>query len=149
MNTPESPQRKYKQTIIPKVDDQQFEGMQLRQLKNYVREYFNNEIRNTAVTNEHKNITVKFSRKGFDHILHARNAGYVKLKAIVVMKEMIMYAEYSNFQKKDTDDPFNVLGYFNYKCKVNIEDTIHLFRIVVRLTNEGKFYYDHAVKVRK
>ncbi len=139
----------YKQKTIPVVDDKQFAGMKLGKLKEYVKIYFNDNLRNMSVINQHKGISVKFSRKGFDHLIHARNVGYVKLKAVIVLKEMVENAVYLNFKDKDEDDTKDILGYFNFKSKVKVESKIQTFRIVIRLTKSGKFYYDHAVKVRK
>ena len=42
-----------------------------------------------------------------------------------------------------------IIGYMNFKVSVMIEENSHKFRIVVRITKDGKFYYDHAVKVKK
>ncbi len=140
---------KYKQTYIPVVDDTQFKEMKLSELKEYVKTYFNENLRSKTATNFHKQITVQFSRKGLDHLLYARNAGYIKLKAVVVLKEMIENAVYLNFKNKDSDDVADIIGYFNFKCKVNVESNVQIFRIVIRLTKTGKFYYDHAVRVRK
>ena len=138
---------KYKQTEIPEVDDKQFNDMPLGKLKKYVTNYFDREIKNSTVKNIHKGITVEIRKAGLRHLIHARNAGYVKLKAVIVLKEMIKNAEYSNFNEPDDNDGLDVLGYFNLKCKAKIEEKQHTFRIVIRLTKDGKFYYDHSVRV--
>ncbi|MFQ3578547.1 MAG: hypothetical protein SNJ71_00220 [Bacteroidales bacterium] len=139
----------YKQTYIPTVNNKDFQGMKLGELKVYVKKYYNENIKNTTVTNKHKNITVKFSRKGIDHLLYARNAGFVKLKAVLKLKEIVENAVFLNFKDKDKSDSKDIFGYINMKCKVNIEEKNQVFRIVIKLTKDGKFYYDHSVKVRK
>ena len=141
--------KKYKQTIIPTVEDKQFEGLKLGQIKKFVRNYFNENIRNKTVKNKHKGITVMFTRKGLDHVIHARNAGYVKYKAIICLPKMVKNAVYLNFKDKDEDDVLDILGYLNFKCNVKVENRIQIFKIVIRLTNEGVFFYDHSVKVEK
>ena len=139
----------YYQKNIPIVDDKQFENLKLGQIKRYVRDYYNLNLRHKSIINVHKGMTIQFSRKGFDHLIHSRNIGYVKIKAVIVLDKMIENAVYLNFKDKDSDDSEDVLGYFNFRCNVKIENTIHYFKIVIRLTKDGKFYYDHAVKVKK
>lgn len=140
---------KYKQNIIPAVDDSQFAGMKLGELKKYVRAFFNENFRNKTVKNTHKGISIKMSMSGLKHLFNARRSGFVKIKAVMALDEMLKYAEYSNFKEPDANDTLDILGYFNFKCKVKVEENVQNFRIVVRLTKDGKFYYDHSVKVRK
>lgn len=139
----------YKQPSVPVVDDKQFEGMALGKIKTYVSDFFDKNLRDTQVKNLHKGITIDMRKAGLRHVIHARNPGYVKMKAVMVVKEMLRNAVYCNFGEPDANDAANVMGYFNFKCKVNVEGKDHVFRIVVRLTTDGKFYYDHAVKVVK
>ena len=139
---------KYKQKIVPVVADNQFAGMRLGQLREYVTNYFDKHIKDCKLINLHKGITVEIRKAGLRHLLYARNAGYVKLKAVMILKEMLINAVYCNFNEPDNDDGLNVIGYLNFKCKAKIEDKVQVFRIVVRLTKEGKFYYDHSVKVQ-
>ncbi len=68
----------------------------------------------------------------------------MKIKAVVVLKKMIETAIFLNFKDKDDNDSKDILGYFNFKSKVKVEDKIQIFRIVVRLTKSGKFYYDRV-----
>ena len=137
----------YRQKEIPKVDENLFVNLKLGEIKKFVSDFFEKNIKNTKIENLHKGINVEIRKAGLRHILYARNAGYNKLKAVIIMKEMIRHATYCNFKEPDEDDEVNVLGYFNFKCKVNIENKIQFFRIAVRLTKDGKFYYDHAIKI--
>jgi hypothetical protein len=50
-------------------------------------------------------------------------------------------------EKPDITDGRNIIGYMNYKVKINVEGKIQTFRIVIRMTNEGKYYYNHSVRV--
>jgi len=140
---------KYKQKIIPIVDDDQFIGMTLGQLKDYIKTYYNTNLKGSTIINKHKGISIQFGREGIRHLLYARKIGYTKLKAVVVLNQLMINSVYCNFKEPDITDTKEILGYLNFKAKVCIEDKIHLFRIVVRLTISGKFYYDHAVRVKK
>ena len=138
----------YKQKLIPVVDDAQFAGMTLGDIKNYVKKYYHANIKDKVVVNKAKGISIKFGRKGLDHVIHARSAGYVKIKAVIVISQMVQHAEYSNY-KDNTKGDINVIGFIHLKSKVKVENKIQVFRIIVRITKDGKFYYDHAVKVKK
>jgi hypothetical protein len=139
---------KYKQTIIPKVDNKLFKDMNLSQIKKFVRVFYNEKFKGKTYINKHKGISVKFTRKGIEHVLYARGRGKEKLQAATVLNKMIQNAEYTNFKDPDENDAKIVLGYLNFKVKVDIDNKIHLFRVVVRLTKHGKFFYDHAVKIK-
>lgn len=134
---------------IPVVDDSQFAGMRLGEIKQYVKEYYDSHHKGKSVINQDKQITVYLGRDGLKHVLFARNVGYIKLKALVVISDMIREAVYCNFKGPDNNDSTKIIGYLNFKSQVIIEGSGYWFRIVVRLTNEGKFYYDHAVRVKK
>lgn len=134
---------------IPTVDDLQFNGMKLGQIKQYVKSYYNSNYKGRTVVNEHKQITVHLGREGLHHVLYARKLGYTKLKALVVIADMIKEAIYCNFKNADENDSNDILGYLNFKSEVIIEGSVYWFRIAVRLTNAGKFYYDHSVWVKK
>jgi hypothetical protein len=138
----------YKQKIIPVVDDVQFQGMRLGEVKLYVKQYFNLHLNGKSVINQSKGFSVKFQRNGLKHIIHARSGGFTKYKAILCMDEMVKYGEYTNF-KPETTTPSGIIGYLHLKSKVKIENKIHTFRIIVRMTKEGKFYYDHSIRIRK
>jgi hypothetical protein len=140
---------KYRQNKIPVVEDKLFAGLKLGEIKTFVSDFFDKNLKNTKVKNTHKGVTVEVRKSGLRHLFHARNAGYVKFKAVIVLKEMIENAIYCNFNEPDVDDDLSVLGYMNFKCSVIVENKIQIFRIVVRITKDGKFYYDHSVKVRK
>lgn len=134
---------------IPTVDDSQFKGMKLGEVKQYVKTYYESNYKGKTVVNTDKQITVILGREGLHHVIFARNAGYVKLKALVVIDDMITNAEYCNFKIADEEDhKKRILGYLNFKSKAIIEGSAYWFRISIRLTNEGKFYYDHAVRIK-
>ncbi len=123
--------------------------MTLGEIKKYVKGYYLKYYAGKSVRNHHKGIVVMLGKPGLKHVVNARNSGYTKLKAIVKIPEMIANAVYCNFKEAGKNDPYSIFGYANFKSKVEVESKIHIFRIVVRVTATGHFYYDHAVKVKK
>ena len=118
-------------------------------LKQEMKSFYNAQLKGKTVKNKQKGISILFSSVGRNHILYARAVGFEKLIAITKLAEMVREAEYCNFKEADENDSRDILGYMNFKVSVCINDEICHFRIVVRLTKNGKFFYDHSVKIRK
>ncbi len=139
-----------KQKYIPKVNDKQFEGMTLGNLKIYVKNHYNTNFKGKSVVNGHKNIVISFRSDGVRHVIYARNAGYVKLKAIVALDQMIKHAVFCNWKYGTTTDlKQGIIGFLHFKAKINIENKDHMFRLVICLDKNGVFFYDHCVRVYK
>ncbi len=134
---------------IPKVENKQFEGMKMGVLKKYVKAFYINNFKTKTIRNKNKEIDIKFSSVGIKHLLHARKSGYIKLKAVTVLDEMIENAIFLNFKNPDSNDTTGIIGYMNFEVFVSIEGQNHYFKVVTRLTKDGNFYYDHSVKVIK
>ncbi len=131
------------------VPTQIWNNLALGELKKTAQEFYKENFKGKKVKNKDRGIIIEMTSTGIRHVLHARNVGYVKLKAIYVLDKMLEQAEFTNFKDRDADDFKEIIGYMNFKVSVMIEENLHKFRIVVRITKDGKFYYDHAVKVKK
>ena len=121
----------------------------LAELKLQVKKYYNDVLHGTSVVNKDKGITVTFSSVGRNHVLYARNAGFEKLVAIFKLPEIVSTATFLNFKNADENDHHSVVGYMNFKSMVSINGKAFQFRMVVRISTNGKFYYDHSVWVKK
>jgi hypothetical protein len=121
----------------------------LDKLKKDVLRYYNQNLKGKSVLNREKGITVIFSNVGIRHVVYARKVGFEKLIAVTKLPEMIRYAAFSNFKGPDENDGKNILGYMNFKVPVIINRIKQWFRIVIRITTDGKFFYDHAVRYTK
>jgi hypothetical protein len=118
-------------------------------LKKEMKSFYDNHLKGKTVKNEHKGISIIFSSTGRNHVLYARAVGFEKLIAIKKLAEMVREAVYCNFKEADQNDSKDILGYMNFKVDVCINQEVCHFRIVVRLTKNGKFFYDHSVKIKK
>lgn len=118
-------------------------------LKKEMKTFYNTRLKGKTVKNKDKGISIVLSSVGRNHILYARAVGFEKLIAIKKLPAMIRDAEYTNFKEPDADDSKDILGYMNFKVNVCINGETHHFRIVVRLTRNGKFFYDHSVRIEK
>ena len=137
-----------RQPYLPVVDETLFKGLALGELKKQAKAHYLQHFAGRTVVNQDKGIRVTFSKPGLRHSLHARNAGYLKVKALFILDELMEVASFSNFKGPDADDSNLVFGYFNFEAKCQIEGNQQRIRLVVRLTRDGKFFYDHALRVR-
>lgn len=141
---------KHKTQPIITLNNTHADSLTLGKLKEYVKGYFIANLDGKQVVNKDKGITVILNKNSLRHVIHARNAGYVKYKAILLMDNMIENAEFCNFKNPDIDDDKdNIVGYMNFRTEAVIENKKQFFRIVVRITKQGKFYYDHVVRINK
>ena len=134
--------------MIIRFQDVLFDQYTLGELKSQAKVFYKKNLKGRSVINRHKGITIIFNEKGLRHTLYARKIGFTKIKAIWYLDEMVQEAVYCNFKNPDYDDVNSVLGYLNFKIRINSEGVIFMFRLVIRLTKDGKFYYDHAVKAK-
>ncbi len=121
----------------------------LAKLKLRAKQFYNEKLHGKSVVNKDKGITVEFSSVGRNHVLYARNAGFEKLIAIFKLPEIVANAKFTNFKNPDQRDPAQVVGFMNFKCTVKINGKAQYFRVVVRLSKAGKFFYDHSVRINK
>ncbi|MDR0814146.1 MAG: hypothetical protein LBN37_00175 [Bacteroidales bacterium] len=123
---------------------------EIANLRVSVKQFYNDHLKGKTVVNQDKGISVIFSRGGRDHVLYGRGIGFEKLIAITKLDDMVRNAKFCNFKNPDDDDDVKkIVGYMNFKVPVDINGQICHFRIVVRITMEGKFFYDHSVKIKK
>lgn len=134
---------------LPNRIEESLKGLKLGAVKKKCHAFFKENFNGKSVKNKHKAVTVSFNMRGINHLIYSRNPGYIKLKAVFVLRELVQNAVFCNFKNPDKNDSPDILGYLNFKSKAKIEGKIHTFRIVVRLTVKGKFYYDHAIRVKK
>jgi len=85
------------------------------------------------------------NKRGLKHALSFSNLNYVqKLKSLYSIEDII---EKAVFYKVETDkrERENIKEIILMKNRIKIEDVIYDIQIIVRHTNEGRFYYDHAL----
>ena len=131
------------------ITNKDWDKYSLSQLKQAVKVFYAENLSGKSIKNKQKGITVVFANTGLRHLLHARTSGYVKLKAISVLPSLIEQAKYSNFKAAVGEESKRIVGYFNFTSKVFCEGKMHNIHITIRLTNNGKFYYDHSLFTKK
>jgi len=95
------------------------------------------------VLNIHKKILIKFIRDGGRKLTYGGKAYIEKFVLIEILEDVIKYAIYCNYKKRKPKDKKTVIGYYNFKCKVKINNKIINIRINIQLRTDGNFYYNH------
>ena len=135
--------KKYKQTIIPSVNEPLVEH-----LGKYVKSYYEKNIQGRSVINKHLGITISFTSIGKGKIAYGNKTLYAKKVAVVqCLPELLRVAKYNNFGVRKPDDKTNVVGFLNFKGKVKINETIENVRLSVMFRTDGKFFYNHEVNI--
>jgi len=140
--------KKYKQTIIPTLDNE-WDNLKIKDLAKKALDFYKGNIEKRKVKNLHKGIEISFVRSGIKHLLNKGVGGSYKYQMVKILPDVIKYAEFKNFKNPDLDDGQNIVGYLNFEALVNKNNEIEKFSITIRLTNEGKFYYHHMLKKKE
>ena len=124
--------KRYKQSVIPKAETPaEWKELKLQQLR--------------TVIFAHIKISVTSARKtAFGEAIYFKKAA-----AVVVLPEIIKYAEYNNWGKPKTTDGPNIIGYLNFKCKCLIDGKKENIRLAVQFQKGGKYYYNIEINKKK
>lgn len=131
-------------TILPKVDDAQFQGMTLKQVKEYVKTVFDTRLHGKTVRNKETGISITINKNGRKHVyFHQKGGLWLEVKGLLVIDEMLRQAKFLNFRKRDSGDLNHVIGYLHFKGNAIVEGKKRRYKIVVMITNMGKYFYHH------
>jgi Large polyvalent protein-associated domain 3 len=141
--------KKYKQTTIPKTKTTNWTGLKPLVTRKNIAAFYKENIAGKTVVNAHKGITVIFSKTGENKLAFGGRVYPKKAALVEVLTQMVKQGEFSNFGNAKEKDGDNVVGFLNFKCKVQIDDKIENVRFTVQMRNDGKFYYSHEVNIYK
>ena len=138
--------KRYKQSVIPQASSE-WDGTTLTELKKIAKSYYVENLLGKKVINEHTGVTIEFAKSGISHVLYFGRASFVKLKAVQILDKLIKVAEFKNFKNPDASDGRNIVGFMIFEAKAKIEEETRNIRMIIRITNEGKFHYHHSEKI--
>ena len=137
---------KYVQKVIPRVSTKEYRKLTPWDLRKKVLEDFDEYCRGKVATNLHTGIPIRLDsgRKT------AQGEAIYSKKAAVIPKlyELLMYACYSNWGARKDKDPKTVIGYYNFKAYIYIDNKKECVRLAVRAMSNGTFYYNVEVNKR-
>lgn len=136
--------KKYKQKIIPSTKTDKKENN-----KKFIKDFYKENLQGKTVTNKDLGIVIRFNATGKNELAYGRATYSKKVAVLKVLKSLLREAEYNNFGARKAKDKESVLGYYNFKAKVKIDEKIENVRISVLITTDLKAYYNHEVNIIK
>ena len=136
---------KYVQKVIPSASTKAYRNLTTRELRKKAIAEFDKHCRGKIPRNLHTGIPIRLDsdRKT------ARGEAIYSKKVAVIPKicELLKHACYSNWGARKDQDAKTVIGYYNFKAYIYIDDKKECVRLAVRAMSNGAFYY--SVEVNK
>lgn len=141
---------RYKQTIIPSADlPEEWKGVKLQKLKTIIFNHIRNRYSGMTIQNIDTGLPIIISVTSARKTAYGEAIYFKKAAAILILPEIIKYAQYNNWgSPKATDGP-NIIGYLNFKCKCIIDGAKENIRLAVQFQKGGKYYYNIEVNMKK
>ena len=139
--------KKYVQKVIPRVSTERYNRMTIVDIRKALLKIFKDNWQGKTVHNRHIGIPIQFvsGRKTvYGEALYRK-----KMPVIEVLGILMEHAMYNNFGKRKDSDPKNLIGYYNFKAYVYIDDKKECVRLAVRAMSDGTFYYSFEVNTKK
>lgn len=140
---------KYKQKYIPEVEiPKEWRKMRLNDLKIAVGEFYKKNIQGWEVLNIDKGFRITFSSQGRQKLTRGSAMYSKKAAVMLILKELLEAAEYSNFGRRKGNDPAVLMGYLNFKAKCKIDGKIETVRFACMLYRADKIYFNHEINMK-
>jgi len=136
--------KKYKQ-----IEIQNIKIIEPENRVKFIKDYYSKNLQGKIVLNKDILLTIRFTSIGKYELAYAGALYAKKIAVLQCLDKLLEVAEYNNFGQRKETDKQNVLGYFNFKAKVKIEEKLKHVRISIVLKKDGKAYYNHEVNVIK
>jgi hypothetical protein len=133
--------KKYIQKIIPKVSTSKFKDMSTAEMRLFVKEYYQTHFISKEVFNEDLKITVSLTSKGRKKTTFGE-AMYPKKAAVVfALDKLIKYGKYNNWGSRKSTDSKELIGYYNFKSFIYIDEKKECIRLAVQIFKDGGIYF--------
>ncbi len=139
--------KKYVQKVIPRVSTGRYNRLKPAEARKVLLKTFSEYLQGKVVYNRHIGIPIQFvsGRKTiYGEALYRK-----KVPIIEVLDILMEHAKYNNFGQRKECDPKNLIGYYNFKAYVYIDDKKECVRLAVRAMADGTFYYNVEVNTKK
>lgn len=142
--------KRYKQSHIPVAElPDEWKGIKLQQLKTVIFNHIRNNYSGMVIQNLDTRLPIIISVTSARKTAYGEAVYFKKAAAILVLPEIIKYAQYNNWgSPKPTDGP-NIIGYLNFKSKCIIDGAKENIRLAVQFQKGGKYYYNIEINIKK
>lgn len=142
--------KKYKQSVIPTADlPEEWKGVKIQQLKNIILNHIRNRYAGMVIHNIDTGLPIIISVTSARKTAFGEAVYFKKASAIVILPEIIKYAQYNNWGEPKKTDGHNIIGYLNFKCKCILDGKKENIRLAVQFQKGGKYYYNIEVNMKK
>lgn len=119
--------------------------MDVKLARKNIKEWLIENIAGKNVYNASINNYIILNRSGLKHALSFSNRNYVqKLKSLYSIEEIVKNARYVRTEV-DNRNRKQIKEIIILEYQILIEELNYYVKVVVRYTNEGRFYYDHVL----
>ncbi|MDR1740077.1 MAG: hypothetical protein LBR45_04905 [Bacteroidales bacterium] len=115
--------------------------MSVREMRKFVRNYYQEYFLNREIFNEDLKITISLTSKGRQKMSFGEAMYPKKAAVIFVLDKLIQYSEYNNWGNRKNIDPKELVGYYNFKGFVYIDEKKECVRLAVRILKTGEIYF--------
>ncbi len=140
-------EKKYVQKVIPHVSTERYKKMTSLELRKEAILVFNATCKGKVVKNLHTGIPVRLvsgKKTAYGEAIYSK-----KVAVMPMLISLIENARYSNWGARKVQDPKNVIGYYNFKAYVFIDNKKECVRLAVRAMSNGAFYYNVEVNKKQ
>jgi hypothetical protein len=137
---------KYKQKHIPCLNSA-WNDKTIYELRKIVLSWYKQNYAGKTVVNKCIGVPIHFTTRGGNKLSIGGGMYPLKAELIRVLPEILEQAVYNNWGDRKTKDPAHIIGYLNFKCKVQIDEKIKNLRIAVQMQKNGKIYWNHEINM--
>ncbi len=141
---------KYKQTTIPKITIPKYwYDLSVDELKKLSSKTYKDRWQGKKAFNKSVSVFINFSGQGKNKRVFGGPVYPEKVATLLILKQLLEVAEYSNFGDRKDNDPKEMLGYLNFKAKCFINGNPKQVRISAMLFKNMKIDWNHEVNIKK
>ena len=119
--------------------------MDIKLIRKELKEWLLKNIAGKKVYNASIDKYIVINRSGLKHALSFSHKNYVqKLKSLYSIEDIVKNARYVRTEV-DNRNRKQIKEIIILEYQIIIEELNYYVKVVVRHTNEGRFYYDHAL----
>lgn len=119
--------------------------MSINEFRKQIRDWAEINLINKTVYNKSLGKYIIFNRRGIKHAISYSKDNYVqKLKSFYSLEEIVKKAIYDKIED-DNKNRDNIVAIIKLKSELEVENEMYKIDVIIRHTNEGRFYYDHIL----
>jgi hypothetical protein len=128
--------------MVPITYPKHYRNLPIADLKKECFKVFTERFAGKKVVNKATGAQINLKSRGAKHALYARTGGFEKVVCILKIDKILAEAKLAGTEKGKTE---GVICALKFKTAVLIDDRKFTVIAVVKVTKEGRMYYDHIL----